>query len=316
MDPLTPPSALRRDVADFLAALAHEKRSARNTCLAYGRDLDQWVHFAEDKPNGPRATSAVEIYFLRSFLGHVLKSSKPSTVARKIAAIRAFFRWAEKRGRTSKNPAAELSVPKVRRKLPAVLNVDTAAELMVTPGLGVSGLRDRAIVELLYSSGLRVSELTSCDLVDVELARGVVRVTGKGNKERIVPIGSHATTSLSAYLRESRPVLAMNGKSAPSSALFLSTRGLRMGPRGVERLVKKHATLAGRPDLVPHGLRHTCATHMLEGGADLRTIQVLLGHASLATTQQYTHVSMEHILKVYDGAHPLAADEGDGRAGA
>lgn len=304
-------------MADFLAALANEKRSARNTCLAYGRDLEQWVHFAEDKPKGPRTTSAVDIYFLRSFLGHVLESSKPSTVARKIAAIRAFFRWAERRGRTTKNPAAELSVPKVRRKLPSVLNVDTAAELMDTPGHDASGLRDRAIVELLYSSGLRVSELTSCDLVDVDVHREVVRVTGKGSKERIVPIGSQALSALAEYLRDSRPVLAASAKNAPEGrALFLSTRGLRMGPRAVERLVKKHATLAGRPDLVPHGLRHTCATHMLEGGADLRTIQVLLGHASLATTQQYTHVSMDHILKVYDGAHPLAAEEGDGRAGA
>lgn len=258
----------------------------------------------------------MDLYVLRSFLGHVLESSKPSTVARKIAALRAFFRWAEERGVVTRNPAAELAVPKARRKLPVVLNVDTAAEVMVTPGTDLVGLRDRAIVELLYSSGLRVSELCGCDLASFEADGDVVRVLGKGSKERVVPIGAKAKAAMADYLREARPTLATKGKGAAGGALFLSARGRRMGPRAVERLVKKHGALAGRPDLVPHGLRHTCATHMLEGGADLRAIQVMLGHASLSTTQQYTHVSMERILEVYDGAHPLAVRGGGGHAGA
>jgi integrase/recombinase XerC len=300
-------SALSRDVTAFLQSLRGERRAALNTCLAYERDLAQWLAFAEQKAHGPRTTAEVDLLFLRSFLGHILAHSKPSTVARKVAAIRAFFRYAERHGLAAKNPAAMLALPRGKRRLPSVLNVDTAAELMTTPDAEtLAGIRDRAVVEVLYGSGLRVSELTNANVGDFDLQSGSVRVVGKGSKERSVPLGSKAVASLQSYLAEARPGLSATGEAG--QAMFVSARGKRLGVRAVERAVKKYGTLCGRADLVPHGLRHTCATHMLEGGADLRAIQEMLGHASLATTQQYTHVSMDHILRVYDNAHPLARD--------
>jgi integrase/recombinase XerC len=301
-----PTDLLAVEVSGFLASLRGERRAAKNTSAAYERDLRQWLVFLGQKAGGPRSAREVELLHLRGFLAHLLRDSKPSTVARKVSALRAFFRHAERHGWTAKNPARELSLPRARRRLPAVLNVDTAAELMTSPPVDEpAGLRDRAIFELLYGSGLRVSELSNADLEHFDLPSRSLRVLGKGSKERRVPLGAKSIEALRKYLAAGRLVLGPAARRDPR-AMFLSTRGRRMGVRAVERAVKRYGTLCGRSDLVPHGLRHSCATHMLEGGADLRAIQELLGHASLATTQQYTHVSMDHILQVYDRAHPLA----------
>jgi integrase/recombinase XerC len=229
-----------------------------------------------------------------------------ASVARKISAVKAFFRYLHKRGFVEKDPAADLASPKVRKALPTFLGVDAAREVMEAAGEGTpASLRDRAMLELLYGSGLRVSELAGLDLADLDLRGGTVRVRGKGNKERIVPLGRAAIRCLEAYLGE-RPNVVSRGSVHPG-AVFVSTRGARIGVRQVQTLVHRYGALgAGRSDLHPHALRHTCATHMLEGGADLRAIQEMLGHASLATTQRYTHVSLEQLMKVYDGAHPLA----------
>jgi integrase/recombinase XerC len=228
-------------------------------------------------------------------------------VARKIAAVRSWMRWLHRRGHLTKNPAAELSTPKVRRPLPTFLSVDAAAQVVEAPATDTAaGCRDRALLELLYGSGLRVSEAAGLNRFDVDLSEARVRVVGKGNKERIVPLGTKCVDALKAYLLV-RGELAAKSATPDERALFLSPRGKRLGVRAIQTQVQRFGALgAGRADLHPHALRHTFATHLLDGGADLRAIQELLGHSSLSTTQRYTHVSTDHLMKAYDNAHPLA----------
>jgi integrase/recombinase XerC len=249
----------------------------------------------------------IDVYLLRGWLGTLARVVSPASVARKIAAVKAFFRFLHRRALVERDPAAELASPKVRKPLPTFLGVDAAREVVESPDDDTpSGRRDRALLEVLYGSGLRVSELAGLDLADVDLRGASVRVRGKGNKERIAPLGRAAVRAIETYL-ERRAALPRPGAAPHTTALFLSTRGARIGVRQVQILVHRYGAIgAGRADLHPHALRHTCATHMLEGGADLRAIQELLGHASLATTQRYTHVSLDQLMKVYDGAHPLA----------
>jgi integrase/recombinase XerC len=321
-----PADPLAAAVERFLRYLTLERRAASHTAAAYERDLDQLVAFARKKREergaaGPLAPKDVDIFVLRGWLGELARTHAPPSVARKIAAARAFFRYLMRKGEVEKSPAAELSLPKVRRPLPAFLGVDAAKEVVETPRATVAeGARDRAMLEVLYGSGLRVSELCGLDLGDIDIdandAGGTVRVRGKGNKERAVPLGSEAAASLRRYLVR-RAELAAGAKKRPADeqALFLSPRGQRLAARRVQEIVKKFGTLgAGRADLHPHALRHTFATHLLDGGADLRAIQKLLGHSSLATTQRYTHVSIDQLMKVYDKAHPLAHRTATGTA--
>lgn len=308
------PSAdeLTRSVDDFVAHLASERRASPHTVSAYRRDLRQLQTFLSERTRGDVTFSHVSKLTLRAWLGELAQRCSAATLARKISAVRALFGWLQRTGRVRNNPAELLATPKVRRKLPAFLSVDAAAQLMDAAALPSSSsaaerLRDSALLELLYGSGLRVSELTALDLGDVSLADAQVRVLGKGRKERIVPLGSKAQAALVAYLPQ-RPELA-HPKTGflDERALLLSRRGRRLHVRRVQLLVQRYGALAaGRPDLHPHALRHTCATHMLEGGADLRAIQEMLGHASLSTTQRYTHLSMDQLLRVYDDSHPLA----------
>lgn len=296
---------MRAHVDDFLASLEHERRASPHTVAAYRRDLLQLLAFAAEKRPSAKEPADFDVTLLRGWLGVLARSHTPSSVARKIAAVRALYRFLRKLGRAERDPARDLALPKVRRKLPLFLNVDAASEVMAAPSADAPvGLRDRAVLELLYGSGLRVSELAGLDLEHLDLARQEARVLGKGQKERLVPLGSKSVSALRAYL-EVRGTLARPDE--PSRAVFLSTRGRRISVRSVQSFVQRYGALGtGRSDLHPHALRHTCATHMLDGGADLRAIQELLGHASLSTTQRYTHVSMEQVLKVYDQAHPLA----------
>lgn len=298
----------------FVAYLQGEKRSSANTVMAYERDLASLVDFIERKKstsvskNRASTVHTIDVYTLRGWLGELARTHATTSVARKIAAVRTWMKWLEKRGVIKENPSAELKSPKARKTLPTFLSVDAAEQVMSAPEAGSpEGMRDRAVLELLYGSGLRVSELSGLDRLSVSLEDEIVRVIGKGNKERQVPIGSHAKAALIAYLAV-RPTFVhpKTGKS-DAHALFLSTRGNRLNVRAIELLVKKYGALgAGRADLFPHALRHTCATHMLDGGADLRAIQEFLGHSSLSTTQKYTHVSTDHLMRVYDAAHPLA----------
>ncbi|NUP14384.1 MAG: tyrosine recombinase XerC [Polyangiaceae bacterium] len=311
--------ALKSAIDAFIGAIENERRGSRHTAAAYRRDLDQLATFARDKRPGLARPDELDVPLLRSFLGSLSKTHEPSSIARKVASIRSFFRYCERHGLAKKNPAMGLVLPRVRRKLPVVLNVDAAAQVVEAPADDTAeGLRDRAFLELLYSSGLRVSELVGLDIGDLDRTdgRAEARVIGKGNKERRVPIGGPAHRAIERYLAGPREeILSGAAKPQRTNALFVSSRGRRISVRSVQLLVKKYGALgAGRSDLFPHALRHTCATHMLEGDADLRSIQELLGHASLGTTQRYTHVSMTRILQVYDAAHPLATTTASNRS--
>jgi integrase/recombinase XerC len=288
----------------FLTHLADEKRASPNTVSAYGRDLDALLAFAAAKK-----TRALDVYVLRAWLGDLARRCEPSSIARKIAAVRSFGRWMKRHGHAKTNPAAELASPKVRRPLPTFLSAEDAAAVVESPEAEREAvkLRDRAFLELLYGAGLRVSEASGLDLAHLSLEERTVRVMGKGRKERIVPIGRKAELALRAWLSARADLAHPRTRFLDRAAVFVSTRGRRLGPRAAQLLVRKWGLAgAGRADLHPHALRHTCATHLLDGGADLRAIQEMLGHSSLSTTQRYTHVSVAHLLKVYDAAHPLA----------
>jgi integrase/recombinase XerC len=294
-------------LADFLDSLASERRASAHTVAAYRRDLAQLGKFLLEKRGEGVTVRRIDVFLLRGWLGALARVVVPASVARKIAAVKSFFRYLHRRGLVERDPAAELASPRVRKPLPTFLGVDAAREVVESADEETpAGRRDRALLEVLYGSGLRVSELAGLDLADVDLRAATVRVRGKGNKERVAPLGRAAVRAVASYL-ELRSSLPRSGAPPHATALFLSTRGRRMGVRQVQVLVHRYGAVgAGRADLHPHALRHTCATHMLEGGADLRAIQELLGHASLATTQRYTHVSLEQLMKVYDVAHPLA----------
>jgi len=258
---------------------------------------------------GDIAAEKLEARDLRSFLAANAREREPATLIRKVSALRAFYRFLMRRAGLTHNPASELSSPKLRRKLPTFLSVEKAGETVEMPtdtGTAATALRDRALLEVLYGSGVRVSELVGLDLTSLDLESGTAKVLGKGNKERIVPLGSAARTALREYLALRGDLRSVRGTQDPR-ALYLSVRGERLGVRQVQLLTKRYGTLAtGNSALHPHALRHSCATHLLDAGADLRSIQELLGHVSLSTTQRYTHVSMDQLQAVYSKAHPLS----------
>jgi integrase/recombinase XerC len=291
--------------AAFVLHLRTERRASPHTVMAYERDLSGLIAFAHEQACDD--VEAIDLYLLRGWLGQLARTQASSSVARKVAAVRTWMRWLRRRGVLTKSPADDLASPKVRRQLPTFLSVDLAKQVVEAPDESAVGLRDRAVLELLYGSGLRVGELVRLNREDVDLANATGRVLGKGGKERIVPLGRPCVAAIEAYLRVRGALVHPKTGAEDPRALFLARGGARLGVRRVQKLVARFGALgAGRADLHPHALRHTCATHLLDGGADLRAIQELLGHASLSTTQRYTHVSMEHLMKVYDAAHPLA----------
>jgi integrase/recombinase XerC len=299
-------------VAGFLRRLAHERRASPHTVAAYGRDLSQLAAFARDRSPGPLAPPHIDKLALRSFLADLSKTCKAASVARKLSSIRAFYRDLMRHGQAKENPAELIAGPRARARLPAFLDVDSAAQVMGAPLDGPARnealrLRDTAALEVLYGSGLRVSELTGLDLGDLSLAAQTVRVVGKGRKERDVPMGKKAVETVRAYLQRRGELRHPATDQQDPAALFIGRLGRRVSVRWIQKLVRRYGTLAaGRPDLHPHALRHSCATHLLDAGADLRSIQELLGHANLSTTQKYTHVSIDRLMEAYDGAHPLA----------
>jgi len=306
---------LEAAIVRFLAQLEGQRRAAAHTVAAYRRDLAQLARFAREKRGDRVGAADLDVMLLRGWLGALARTHAPSSIGRKIAAARALLRFLERSGELTKNVAAELQLPKVRRGLPTFLDVDAAAEVVEVPETDeVEGLRDRAMLETLYGAGLRVSELCGLDLQNIDFRagpggaqEGSARVLGKGDKERLVPLGSKAAAALQAYLERRGELRHPKTGAIDPRAVFVSRRGARLGARWVQKLVQRYGALgAGRADLHPHALRHTCATHLLDGGADLRAIQKMLGHASLSTTQRYAHVSIDHLIKVYDGAHPLA----------
>ena len=307
---------LAAQMAAFARYLEHERRAAPRTVATYGRDLAALYAFLHAK-GAPLDVTQLRVDHLRAFLADLVRRKNgTATIAKKVSALRAFFRFHKRIGSIGDNPAARLRLPKVRKPLPSFLSVDAASAVAEAPSADTAtGLRDRAIVELLYGGGLRVSELAGLDLDDVDMARGEVRVMGKGAFERTVPTGSMALGALSDYLNARGQLKPRHSQRVDPAALFLGVHGRRLSVRWIQRLVARYGTLAtGREGLHPHMLRHSCATHLLDAGADLRGIQELLGHRSLATTQRYTHVGVDRLREAYARAHPLARrDRGPAR---
>lgn len=295
-------------LADYERHLRSERGRSDNTVRGYLTDLRGLSDFLCAR--GVDDWSGVRLSDLRSFLAELdAAGAARSTMARHSASLRGFFGWATRTGRLSANPALRLVAPKKLKTLPGVLRQDEAIEMLEVATVAADDadpvhLRDRAILELLYASGIRVGELVGLDIDDLELSERTARVIGKGDKERTVPFGIPAAEAIEDWLHRGRPQVVRAG-SGP--ALFLGRRGGRVDPRTVRESVHRMlAHVPGAPDLGPHGLRHSAATHLLEGGADLRMVQELLGHASLSTTQVYTHVSVERLRRSFAQAHPRA----------
>lgn len=300
---------MREQIGAYLRALARGGASP-HTRRAYAADLGQFAAFLERRGGGAEAPvrlETVDPLAVRAFVAARLRAGDARrTVARKLAAVRGLFQSCCREGLLRANPARLVPSPRGPQRLPRYLTVDEAAQLLSGPaGATPAALRDYALFELAYSSGLRVGELTGLDLPALDLEEGLVRVLGKGRKERVVPLGSRAVAALQAYLAR-RAELAKGG-SGGSAALFRNRGGGRLTARSVARRLAAALTragLAGR--ITPHGLRHSFATHLLDAGADLRAIQEMLGHARLSTTQRYTHLHLDRLMEVYDRAHPRA----------
>lgn len=297
---------LLRHIENFLRSLAIEKNVSAHTVRAYRKDLHD---FAEYCPNPPEKIEMVDI---RGFIAaQTIDGKSKTTVARRLASLRSFFAFLFQEGHVTANPARLVATPKIPKHLPNFLSVDDAFELVQEPeGIGLLPVRDRALLELLYSSGLRVSEIAGLNVEDLNIREGLVKVLGKGKKERIVPVGGKALDALKAYLIERLLFRKKKRSESTDVALFLNQSGTRLTDRQIRRIVVKYARAIGiEGQIGPHTLRHTFATHLLTGGADLRVIQELLGHASLSTTQKYTHLDIGHLIEVYDKAHPFGEEE-------
>jgi len=288
---------LKEYIAKFIRYLDLEKGVSSHTLRAYRKDLEMFSESFSGKLNN------LDVIDLRGFIaGQIQKGLNKTTVSRRLSSLRSFFKFLYREGYVKTNPAKLVSNPKLPKRLPRFLSVDDVFSLVEKPeGIGFIPVRDRAILELLYSSGLRVSELSGINSDDISLKESLIKIKGKGRKERIVPIGSKALDALKSYIIE-KMLLKSREK-----ALFLNRTGTRLTDRGVRRIVVKYArSLALHGHIGPHTLRHSFASHLLQGGADLRVIQELLGHSSLSTTQKYTHLDVTHLMDIYDKAHPLA----------
>lgn len=300
------PNHIGEYIEQFIGALQVERNYSEHTCRAYRRDVTAFADFltGASQKRSPMSVKAVTDMDIRRWLIHLHKKNRKSTIARKLSAVRSFFRFLTQQEILARNPAGMVLTPKKEQPAPAYLTMDDMLRILSSVTADdLLGVRNLAMFELLYSSGLRVSELTGLDLDDIDFARQTVRVMGKGRKERIVPAGRPALSCIKRY----RELLAEKERrlSDPRGALFLNFRGGRLTARSVDRLLKQVALKAGLTAPVsPHALRHTFATHMLDAGADLRVVQELLGHKSLSTTQRYTHVSIDRLMKIYDKAHP------------
>ncbi len=291
----------------FQRWLEAEKGYSDNTVASYLRDLRE---FSQSLPVNTEVND-ISSRHVRTFVVGLHQKNTSSSVARKLSTLRTFFRFLKRENIVAGNPVAGINGPKIGKKIPVFLAVDEVFRLLEEPGEKDRFMRrDRAILEFLYSTGIRVAELVSRDLSDLDFASEVVSVRGKGNKERLVPVGRHAKAAVEKWLLQREQLMrdrANRGKQVEHDALFLNGRGSRLTVRSVERLVKSYGERAGISQTVtPHALRHSFATHLLEMGADLRSVQELLGHSSLSSTQRYTHLNLDHLTEVYDKAHPLS----------
>ncbi|MBW1721915.1 MAG: tyrosine recombinase XerC [Deltaproteobacteria bacterium] len=300
-------------VEEFIGYLSSQKGYSAHTIRAYRSDLLQFLRFLREKEEragpegGPKhGLNGVDFALLREYLSGLYGNYKRVTIARKLSAVRTFMAYLARKGVLQSNPAAEISTPKVEKSIPAYLPVDEMFRLLEMPERDHPlGLRDLAVLEVLYSCGLRVSELAGMDVSSIDFEQRLVRVIGKGNRERIVPIGKKALQAVEAYLEATSSLRRKQGKGKNEGPLFLNYRGMRLSTRSILTIVKKYGReCALMSEISPHALRHTFATHLLDGGADLRSVQELLGHANLSATQKYTHVSLDRLMAVYDKAHP------------
>jgi integrase/recombinase XerC len=313
-----PDGSLKHHIRDFIEYLRFNRNVSDHTARAYESDLDQFLTASAGARHVPRPSLTAADFSpdnIRLYLGALYRDrASRATAARKLAAIRTFGRWLRREGLIEGDPAALAGTPGREQKIPVHLSVEEMAKLLETPDTGTAlGRRDQAMLELFYASGLRLSELTGLDLDDLNLGARMVRVLGKGRKERLVPVTQTAVDAIRAYLKD-REAMVRAGAPAPprrtgrpAHPLFVNYRGQRLTPRSVHRLVRKYVAMCStRFGISPHALRHSFATHLLEGGADVRGIQELLGHAQLSTTQRYTHVDAAHLIEVYRQAHPRA----------
>jgi len=301
---------MNEQIEAFLEHLRLVRNASPHTLNHYSRDLQSCAAFA--KRSGAGAWSGVSVNMLRRYAASLHERQyERASIARKVSAIRSFFKFLYRRGALQADPARSLTLPKRKARLPRVLSPDQVTALLAAPDVSKpAGLRDKAALEVLYAAGLRVSELVSLDIGQALAGSDALIVKGKGNKERLVLLGKPALAALEAYLAKGRDALAQRRKTFNADAekaLFLNSSGARIGSRGAHRIVRKYSLASGLGNAVtPHVLRHCFASHLLDRGADLRTVQELLGHASLATTQIYTHVTPGRLKAIYNQAHPRA----------
>ncbi len=284
-----------------MAYLSSERRYSPHTRAAYGRDIAQWITFCQGQ--SIERWQAVDSQHLRLYVAHRHGGGLDArSIQRELSAIRSFFDYLLREAVVKLNPAIGVRAPKRAKRLPATLDVDQVNRLLTPDADAVLSSRDQAILELLYSSGLRLSELTGLDLTDLSLRQGMVRVSGKGGKQRELPVGSKALAALQEWIQDRAALVPTD-----QQALFVNRRGQRLGARSIQRMVKLQGQRQGLQHHVhPHRLRHSFASHLLESSGDLRAVQELLGHADISTTQIYTHLDFQHLAKVYDQAHPRA----------
>ncbi|MFN2353281.1 MAG: site-specific tyrosine recombinase/integron integrase [Desulfopila sp.] len=298
---------LQQYIAEFQRWLEVEKGYSGHTVAGYLSDLREFIqHIGEDEK-----AELISSVHIRSFVVGLHGKNSSSSVARKLSTLRTFFRYLRRHKIVEDDPVTGITGPKIGKKIPSFLTVDEVFVLLEEPGSKDRFmLRDKAILEFLYSTGIRVAELVSRNISDLDFASEVVSVRGKGDKERLVPIGRHAGAAVQAWLVQREQLMrerAERGRQVEKDALFLNGRGSRLTVRSVERLVKSYSQRCGiHQTVTPHALRHSFATHLLEMGADLRSVQELLGHSSLSSTQRYTHLNLDHLTEVYDKAHPLS----------
>ena len=304
------------DIDSFLAYLQNARRLSDNTLRAYACDIHQFAEFLAGAlgEGGAFGWQAVDYPLIRRYLSYLQQGQySRKSVARKLSSLRSFFRYLQREGKVESNPAAAAATPKLAKRLPRFLYDDEVTAFLEAPELDTPlGQRDRAILETLYASGMRVGELVGLGVFDVDFATREVRVIGKGDKERIALIGQPCANALRRYMANGRDAILTEarrrGKQTADDALFLNRWAGRLSARSVQRLFNKHLLAAAlQLDVSPHVMRHTFATHLLDRGADLRTVQELLGHASLASTQIYTHVTLDQLRKEYEAGHPLGA---------
>ncbi|MCX8034534.1 MAG: tyrosine recombinase XerC [Thermodesulfovibrio sp.] len=293
-------------INNFLKHIKIQRGDSPHTLRAYKNDLKEFFNFAKIE------LEKIDTMVIRGFISEqILKGNSKTTVSRKLSTIRSFFSYLYNEGIITINPARVVSSLKIKRKLPKFLTVDDTFKLVEAPSEDKFTVqRDRAILELLYGCGIRVSEMCSLNLEDIELKDGFIKVRGKGNKERIVPTGQKAKEALKKYLAIRQILKIKKNFSSDETPLFINNRGNRLSDRQIRRIVLKYAKAIGLQDKIgPHTLRHTFASHLLMEGADLRVIQELLGHSSLSTTQIYTHLDLKYLIEIYDKSHPLTKED-------